>query len=138
MTINDAQMKQNKFHSMVDALNNYYPRAQNYIKSKNSLLNNAKNVYKGREKIIEGFEQEIFLYKGDVFKTKEEESEDKSEKESEEEKIEKFIKYIENESKNINYDLFKKYFKFVVPSILIKEWYKIKNRKKYNELVNVI
>ena len=130
MTINDAQMKQNKFHSMVDALNNYYPRAQNYIKAKNSLLNNTKNVYKGREKIIEGFEQEIFLYKGDVFKTKEEESE--------EEKIEKFIKYIENESKNINYDLFKKYFKFVVPSILIKELYKIKNRKKYNELVNVI
>ena len=76
----------------------------------------------------------IFPYKGNVFKTKEEESEE----ESEEERTKKIIKYIENESKSINYDLFKKHFNFVVPSALIKQLYEIKNRKKSNELVNVI
>ena len=34
--------------------------------------------------------------------------------------------------------MFKKHFNFVVPSALIKQLYKIKNRKKSNELVNVI
>ena len=30
------------------------------------------------------------------------------------------MKYVENESKDINYDLFKDYFNFVVPSALEK------------------
>ena len=34
--------------------------------------------------------------------------------------------------------MFKKHFNFVVPSALIKQLYEIKNRKKNNELVNVI
>ena len=87
-----------------------------------------------RKDIISFFEKGIFPYKGNVFKTKEEESEE----ESEEERTKKIIKYIENESKSINYDLFKKHFNFVVPSALIKQLYEIKNRKKNNELVNVI
>ena len=57
-----------------------------------------------RKIIISFFERGIFLYQDNVFKTKEEESE--------EERIKKFIKYIDNESKSINYDLF-------IPSILI-------------------
>ena len=51
-----------------------------------------------RKIIISFFERGIFLYQDNVFKTKEEESE--------EERIKKFIKYIDNESKSINYDLF--------------------------------
>ena len=71
-----------------------------------------------RKDIISFFEKGIFPYKGNVFKSKEEEEE---EEESEEERLKKFIKYIENESKSINYDLFKKHFNFVVPSALIKQ-----------------
>ena len=87
-----------------------------------------------RKDIISFFERGIFPYKGNVFKTKEEESEE----ESEEERIKKCIMYIENESKGINYDLFRKHFSFAVPSALIKQLYEIKDRKKNNELVNVI
>ena len=92
-----------------------------------------------RKDIINFFKRGIFLYKGNEFK-KEEESEEESEKESEEEKerVKKFIKHIENESKDINYDLLKKHFFIAVPSVLIKELYETKNRKKNNELVNVI
>ena len=58
-------MKQDEFNSILDALNNYFPKAQKYIEAKNSLLNNAKNFYKGREKIIEGFKKRIFSLKFD-------------------------------------------------------------------------
>ena len=48
----------------------------------------------------------------------------------------KIIKYIENESKGINYDLFKHYFNFSVPSALAKQLYETKNNnKKKNKLV---
>ena len=47
----------------------------------------------------------------------------------------KFIEYIENESVGINYDLFKDYFNFIVPSALVKKLYKEKNKNKNNELV---
>ena len=53
-------------------------------------------------KDIDFFEKGIFAYKSNAFKTKEEESEE----ESKEGRVKKFIKYIENESKTINYDLF--------------------------------
>ena len=85
-----------------------------------------------RKDIIDFFEKGTFPYKGNVFKTKEKE-------ESAEEELEenKFFKYIENESKIINYDLFKKLFNFAVTSALVKRLYETKY-KKNNELVNVI
>ena len=74
------------------------------------------------------FEKGTFPYKGNVCKAKEKKSEEKSEDESEENKSEKIkddykkiIKYIENESKGINYDLFKNYFNFIIPSALVKK-----------------
>ena len=60
MTINDAEMRQNEFNSILDALNNYSPRAQKYIKAKYSLLNNAKNFYKEREKLLKALKKEYF------------------------------------------------------------------------------
>ena len=90
------------------------------------------------------FEKGTFPYKGNAFKT-EENSEAESEDESEENKLEKikddckkFIKYIENESKGINYDLFKDYFDLVVPSVLAKKLYETKNKNKNNDLVELI
>ena len=87
-----------------------------------------------REKILLVFlKKKRFSYKGNVFKTKEEKSEEESE-----ERVKKIIEYIENKSKYINYDLFKDYFKFVVPSALVKKLYEIKKKKKKNKLVNLI
>ena len=50
----------------------------------------------------------------------------------------KFIEYVENESKSINRDLFKDYFNFLIPNALIKELFKIKDKKKNNDLINAI
>ena len=65
MTIDDAEHKQDKFNSMLRALNNYTPKVQKYIEAKNKLLDNEKNFYEGREKIIEGFKNGIFPLKHD-------------------------------------------------------------------------
>ena len=62
-----------------------------------------------RDEIINLFEIEIFLYKDNTFKTKEESKEDK------------FLKNIENESKSINLDLFKTHFDVVAPTVLAKK-----------------
>ena len=56
-------------------------------------------------------------------KKSQKESEEESEEESEKERIKKFIEYIEKETKGIDYDLFKNYFDFSVPSALIKKLY---------------
>ena len=56
----NLDMRQNEFNSIAVALINYIPKAQKYIEAKNSLLNNDK---KGREKIIKGFIEGIFLLK---------------------------------------------------------------------------
>ena len=82
-----------------------------------------------QEKVIGLFEKGIFPYKDNAFKTKEEESEDnKLEKIKDDYK--KFIKYIEDESKGINYDLFEDHFNFVAPTVLTKNYMKNKVKRK--------
>ena len=65
MTIDDAEMKQDEFNSILGVLSNYTPKAQKYIEAKNILLDNTKIFYKGRKKIIEGFKNGIFPLKSD-------------------------------------------------------------------------
>ena len=65
MTINDAEIRQNKFNLKHDALDNYSPTVPEYIEAKNSLLNHAKNFYEGGRKIIEGSKEKIFPIKSD-------------------------------------------------------------------------
>ena len=103
---------------------------QKKIEEKNRVLKPAKKLSDARDDIIDLFEKGTFPYKGNVFKTKEEESK--------KERIKKFIKYIEDESKGINYELFKKYFYASVPTALARKLYKAKDKKENNELVNVI
>ena len=79
-----------------------------------------------RKDIIDFFEEGIFPYRGNVFKTKEESEENK------------FFKYIDNESKGINYDLFRKYFNFETPSQLTKNLFRVKDRKENNDFVEEI
>ena len=75
-----------------------------------------------REEVIDPFKTGIFPYEDGFQK---EESKEQSEEESEDD-FKKFIKYIENESKGINYDLFKNYFNFEVPRALAKRLYQKK------------
>ena len=119
---------------------------QKKVKERNRVLESARKLSGVRDEIINLFEKGIFPYKDNVFKTKEKKSEEESEEESEENKLErikddykKFIKYIEDESKSITLNCSKDIlFNFVVPSALVKQLYKSKNKKDNNKLVHVI
>ena len=109
--------------------NSYTPRTSKKKKGeKNCLLESARKLPDAKDDIIDLFEKGVFPHKDNVFKRKEEESEEESEGESKKERAKIFIKYIENESKGINYELVKKHFNFVVPSALVKQLYKTKNK----------
>ena len=56
------ERKQDEFSAVIIALKNYATRDNKYVEAKNKFLNNAKNVYEGREKIIEGFKNEVFPF----------------------------------------------------------------------------
>ena len=93
---------------------------QKKIEKKNRVLKSARKLSGARDNIINLFEKGTFPYKGNVFRTKEEESE--------ENKLEKikgdyknFFKYIQDESKCISYELFKKYFYVPAPTVLVKK-----------------
>ena len=103
-------------------------------KRKITFCNLQENCWMREKMLLIFFEKGTFPYKGNAFKTK-------KKKESEEEikdAFKKFIKYIQNESKGINYDLFKDYFDFAVPSVLAKKLFETKGKKKNNELVELI
>ena len=125
MTINDAEMKQNEFNSILDALNNYSPKAQKYIEAKNSLLNNAKNFYKGREKTIEGFKERIFPLKSD-----DEFEQRQTSKKPIKADANAFNEWINKKETSINRELFENYFHFKIPSELLNIYTKQMIQKK--------
>ena len=132
MTINDAEMKQSKFNTMRVALNNYSPKDKKYIEAKNSLINNAKNFYKGREKIIESFRERIVPIKP------ENEFEQQTSKKSTKADANAFNEWINKEETDINKELFLKKFNFQRPNSMFKDLYQINDKEKNNKLVSVI
>ena len=101
-------------------------------KEKKRVLESAKELSDARDEIINFFDKGIFPYKDETLKTKEKE-------ESEEElKENKFFKYIENESKDISQELFRKHFNFVAPTVLAKELFETKDKNKNNYFINAI
>ena len=83
-----------------------------------------------RENIVDYFKKGIFPFKGNVFKTKEEKSEEES--------INDGIIFIKEKSRNINNDLFKKYFYISAPIDLAKKLFETKDKKNNSELVQEI
>ena len=61
-TIDEVERKQDEFSAVIGALKKYTPRDNKYVEAKNRFLNNVKNFYKGREKIIEGFKNGVFPF----------------------------------------------------------------------------
>ena len=100
--IDDVERKQDEIRGVMGALKRYTPRDNKYVEAKNKLLNNAKNFYEGREKIIEGFKNRVFpLYCNEIYEqmeasaaTAKEEKEEKRKKEPEEQKKNKIENHL--------------------------------------------
>ena len=142
----------NKFRNSIDLASNIY-RNKNLLKDAENeqtkrrkpkkKLSAAEKLLNNRQEVIDTFKTGICPYI-DGFQIKEE-SEEELVQELEEKELEKikddskkFIEYTEKKSKGINYDLFKDYFNFLVPSALEKKLYETKNKNKNNELVEEI
>ena len=69
-------------------------------------------MFRVRKNIIDFFEKGIFPFKGNVFKAKEEELKEKPEEEKLKQYINSIFTFIEGKSKDINNDLFEKFFNF--------------------------
>ena len=135
--LKDAEDKQNEIKILLNKLRKYSPTNLKKIKAKEETLSAAEKLLNNRQEVINAFKTGVFPYI-DLFQIKEK-SEEESEEESEKKKrIIKFFKCIEKESKGINYDLFKTYFNFLIPSTLVKQLYETKDKKKNNELVKDI
>ena len=129
MTMNDAEVRQNKFNSKHDALDNYSPKNKKYIEAKNSLINNAKTFTRGEK----GFKEKIFLIKFD-----DETEQQQSSKKPTKNDVMALNEWIIEEKTSINRKLFKKYFLVQILSALLKDLYKTNDKEKNNKLVSMI
>ena len=142
MTIDEAEIKQDEFNSILRVLRNYAPKSQKYIEAKNSLLGNAKNFYEGREKIIKGFKDGIFPLKSDDEFEEQQTSKIFDKKEPPEKPtktdIDECTEFIIKEETGINRELFKNYFSFEKPTVMLKNLYDLNDKNKNKKLVDVI
>ena len=143
MTIDDAEHMQDKFNSMLGVLSNYTPKAQKYIEVKNKHLDNVKNFYEGREKIIEDFKNGIFpLNHDDQF----EEEQQTSKKFNKKELLKKptitdvneFNKLLIKKETGIKKELFKNYFNFQMLIAMLEALYDLNDKRNNDLLVKTI
>ena len=62
ITVDEAESKQNEFNAVLHVLKNYSPKNDKYVTLKNNLVDNASKLYEGREKISEGFKNQVFSF----------------------------------------------------------------------------
>ena len=142
MTIDDAELKQDEFNAVFAVLTNYSPINSKYVEAKSKLLYNAKNVYKGREKIIKSFKSGIFLLSYDDV-VKEQARYEKEEKNIRNENglidYEKLERLIDLKERDISDELVRKHFLVQDLGALLGKLKKSKNNLEKNEMqVNVI
>ena len=119
ITLDEAIKDQNKLEKLIIRLENYNAKNKK-IEEKNKVLKSSLKLFRVREDIIGFYRKGIFPFKGNVFKTKEEEK-------SEENSINDGIIFIKEKSRDINNDLFKKYFDFLTSIDLVNKLYKTKD-----------
>ena len=131
MTIDDAEHIQDEFDSMLSVLSDYTPKSQKYIEAKNKLLDNIKNFYEGREKIIKGFKDRIFPLNHD----------DEFEEEIKNIRNEnclvdynKFMRLIYSHEREISNELVRKHFLVQDLGELLQKLKKLKNNPENNKI----
>ena len=108
---------------LLNRLKQYNPSNLKKIKAKEETKRATTKLYINRQDIIKAFKTGVFPYI-DGFKKKNK-NQKKNQKDLQRTKIRdelnKFIEHVEDESKDMNYDLFKRYFNYSVPSDLTKK-----------------
>ena len=164
LSLNSMHKKLKHFHKKFNNLKNVTPRTKDNKELEEKVLDNAGDLcndlyYIYKEKYIEEInnlntkDSKNFDYKklrltNDYQYESEEEEEKQTSKKEPPEKptktdinslvISKFSKLIAEEEKEINIELFKNYFDFQMPTVMLKTLYILDDRKKNNQLVDRI
>ena len=101
------------------------------IGEKKRVLKSARKLQNARKDILDLFEKGIFPYRGNLFKTKEEQEKTKTD-------MNEISKYIVEEETDINEELFEKYFKIQKFSDMLMYLNKTNDKEENNKLVNMI
>ena len=119
-----VERKQDEITAVMGALKAYAPRDNKYVEAKNKLVKNVENFYND--------EREEFR------KEDEEDEEDEEEQKSIKVAYKTLIKQITDEEKDINDEIFKKYFKVIKLSDMLVFLNKANDTEGKNQLVNLI
>ena len=103
MTIDRAEIKQNKYAEKLDGLRAYLARVSKYIGLKESVSKNVKKFYDRWEKIVHGFENGILLLsKKDDMNTDSANRQLDTLNTTEQRRFKEFLSQIKEEPKNID------------------------------------
>ena len=139
ITLDEVKDHQDELENLINRLENYKAKKLLKTEEKKNVLESAVELFRAREGIVRFFEEGIFPFKGNVFKTKEEEEiKEKTKEKKIEELINNGISFIESDSKNINNYLFEEYFNFSTPNDLAKKLFEVKDARKNSKLVKEI
>ena len=125
MTIDETEIKQNKFAEKIDEFRAYSARGSKYIDLKESVSKNVEIFHNAWEKIVYRFKNKILpLSKKDdsgdqgpsIFGT------------PTQKRFDNFLKQIEEEQKNIDTELVNKYFSYQKPDEMSQDLFESKNK----------
>ena len=109
-----------------------YKKVKKELGDKNNIFQEAKKLFDLRVEIYKklvleekNFEKKFEKSIGETAKLK-----NQKDNFSETPEQKDFIEYIEDESKTINYNLFKEYFNVATPTFLVKQLFETKKKKK--------
>ena len=106
ITLDEAINDQTELNILINKLNNdYTPRNTEKIEEKKRVSESARKLQNARKDIIDFSEKGIFPYKGNAFKTKQEEEQKETITDANE-----FNKWVNKQETDINTELFKKTF----------------------------
>ena len=116
----------------------FYKNLKKELTDKNNTFQEAKKLFDLRVQIYKKLflKEENLKFEKSIGETVKLKNQKDNLSETPEEK--EFIEYFENKSKTIDYNLFKEYFNFEVPSALAKKLFETKDKKENNELVELI
>ena len=109
----------------------FYKNVKKELSDKNkNIFQEAKNLFDLRVEIYKklALEKENLKFEKSIGETVKLKNQKDNFSETPEQK--KFIEYVENKSKTIDYNLFKEYFNFEVPSALAKKLFETKKKGK--------
>ena len=106
----------------------FYKNVEKELRDKNNNFQEAKRLFDLRIEIYKKLvlEEENLKFEKSIAETVKLKNQKDNFSETPEQK--EFAKYIENKSKTIDYNLFKKHFNFTSPTILTKQLYKRKKK----------